>query len=157
MAVRLPARDDDAPAIASAVGRSFRRAQRFAVVAACALALSVGGGDRACATTGMGMDIDLVGQRPSDLGRTADGQYLKLCNTDWCISSSEPVGNVPARMHTRPHVHMRNIVKSAAHRAARASTLHAYTCTHTCTCIHTHALPCRLEALPGPLDLQRRW
>lgn len=63
------------------------------MVAACALALSVGGGERACATTGMGMDIDLAGQRPSDLGRTADGQYLKLCNADWCISSSEPVGS----------------------------------------------------------------
>ena len=148
-----PARDEDAPASANAVGRALGCARRLAVVAACALALSVGGGERACATTGMGMDIDLAGQRPSDLGRTADGQYLKLCNADWCISSSEPVGIVHAHTHTRTHTHMRNIGKRAACRAARARTLHAYTYMHTHA--HTH-IPCRIEALPAPLDLQRR-
>jgi uncharacterized protein (DUF1499 family) len=93
MAMRQPARLDDVPRVpyASAMGRVLRRSA--VVAAACLLALCVGGSRSACATTGMGMDIDLAGQRPSDLGPTAGGRYLQLCNAvEPCVSSSETVG-----------------------------------------------------------------
>ena len=93
MAMWQPARLDDVPRVpdARAIGRVLRKSA--VVAAACLLALCVGGSGSACATTGMGMDIDLAGQRPSDLGPTADGRYLRLCNAfEPCVSSSETVG-----------------------------------------------------------------
>jgi hypothetical protein len=63
------------------------------VIAAVWIALALGGGGApAGATTGMGMDIDFRGE-PSDLGPTADRQFLKLCYVDECVSSSEEVGS----------------------------------------------------------------
>ena len=41
----------------------------------------------------MGMDIDLTGTRPSDLGPVAGSQFLKLCRNNMCVSTSEEVGS----------------------------------------------------------------
>jgi len=75
-------------------GALAERAARIAVLSALWLSLAVGGGGApAHATTGMGMDIDLRGEAPSDLGPVAGRQFLKLCYVDACVSSSEEVGS----------------------------------------------------------------
>jgi uncharacterized protein (DUF1499 family) len=70
-----------------------RRAGKLALLATCAAMLWLGGGDMATATTGMGMDVDLTGEVPSDLGTTAGRQFLHLCSSRQCLSSSEKVGS----------------------------------------------------------------
>jgi len=66
---------------------------KFGIKIVLCIALALGSTNRVSATTGMGMDIDLTGVRSTDLGPTAGGQFLKLCNVDLCISSSEEVGS----------------------------------------------------------------
>jgi hypothetical protein len=94
-ALSLSACEDGRGRVGGDASHGPRVASRLAVLAACALCLVFGDGGGASATTGMGMDIDLRGARPSDLGPTAGRQFLALCNVDRCISSSEEVGSGP--------------------------------------------------------------